>query len=267
MRSWLMIGVVSILLAGTFAPLRVQAAGHDEDSAKLKKVAEGWNELTDKEREQILDELTRKLSGKDKEEVRAFFKDLPNKAHEEAYPPIGVENGLFRGALEVSLWTIIVFLLLMRVLRKYAWGPILAGLQTREEGIARDKSEAEQARRLATEARAKADEELKRVHAEINQMIAKARQDAQQTAEEEIARGKAQLQAERDRLHRELETARDQALQQIWGQAAQLATLISSKAIGKQLREEDHRALLDEALKEFRAAGRERLEDVESAKA
>ena len=180
---------------------------------------------------------------------------------------IGVEHGLFKGAIELSLWTIVVFLLLMGVLRKYAWGPILEGLKQREEGIARDKAEAEHARRLAAEAQARAEEALARAAADASQLIAKAKQDAAASAAEEIARGKAELQAERDRLRHEMEVARDQALQQIWEQAAQLATLISSKAVGKQLSYEDHRQLLGEALAEFRAAGQSRVEDLESARA
>jgi F-type H+-transporting ATPase subunit b len=179
---------------------------------------------------------------------------------------LGVEQGLFLGALELSLWTILVFLLLVAVLRKYAWGPILAGLQAREEGIAQDKAAAESARHHAAEARAAAEAAKARAAAEASELIAKARQDADATVAEHLARGKADLQAERDRLHRELKTESDQALKQIWTQAAQLATLISGKAIGKQLSIEDHRRLLDEALAEFRAAGQARVEDIESAR-
>jgi F-type H+-transporting ATPase subunit b len=180
---------------------------------------------------------------------------------------LGEESGLFVGAVELSLWTILVFVILLFVLRKYAWGPILSGLQQREEGIARDKREAEHARREAAEAKAKVEAELARVNAEISQMISKARQDAQATAAEELARGKTEVQAERNRLQRELIMERDQALQEIWSKSVQLATLISTKAIGKQLGYDDHRALLDEALGEFRAAAQSRLADLQSAHA
>ncbi len=180
---------------------------------------------------------------------------------------IGVEEGLFIGALDLSLWTILVFLILLFVLKKFAWAPILTGLRQREEGIARDKREAEQARKEATDAKAKVEAELARVNSEISQMISKARQDAATTAAEELARGKAEVQLERGRLHRELGMERDQALQEIWSKSVQLATLISTKAIGKQLSYDDHRALLDEALGEFRAAAQTRLADLQSATA
>jgi F-type H+-transporting ATPase subunit b len=180
---------------------------------------------------------------------------------------LGVETGLFKGAVELSVWTIVVFLLLLWVLHKYAWGPILSGLQQREESIARDKREAEHARREAAEARAKVEAEMARVNAEINQMISKARQDAAATASEELARGKVEVQAERDRLHREMNIEHDQALQDVWSKSVQLAALISSKAIGKHLSDADHRVLLDEALVEFRAAGQARVAEIQSARA
>ncbi|MFO0881737.1 MAG: hypothetical protein U0840_30945 [Gemmataceae bacterium] len=180
---------------------------------------------------------------------------------------LGVESGLFKGAAEVSLWTILVFLVLLSVLKKYAWGPIRDGLERREAGIARDKREAEQARAEAAQLRASLQAEMARANEEIRQMMEKARQDAQSTAAEELARGKAELAAERDRLQRELRISTDDALRKIWDQSTQLATLISSKAVRKQLTESDHRALLDEALAEFKAAATSRRDHLQSARA
>src|SRR4051812_22127328 len=64
----------------------------------------------------------------------------------------GVEVGLFKGAIEVSLWTILVFLVLLFVLSKFAWGPIKEGLDKRERSIAHDKHEAVLAKQEAAEA-------------------------------------------------------------------------------------------------------------------
>jgi F-type H+-transporting ATPase subunit b len=188
------------------------------------------------------------------------------EGHGEEHKTLGVESGIFYGALDLTLWTIVVFLILVFILHKYAWGPILTGLQAREEGIARDKAEAEAARLQATEAKAAAEAAKARAAAEASEMVAKARQDAEATVAEQLAKGKAELQAERDRLHREMMTERKQAQTQLVNFVAQLATLVAGKAIGKQLSIEDHRALVDAALGEFAAAGKTRLEDVESAR-
>ena len=71
---------------------------------------------------------------------------------------------------------------------------------------------------------------------------------------EHLVKATKEIQADRERLRRELEVGRDQALQEIWNQAAQLATLISAKAIGRSLTQDDHSRLMDEALTEMRGA-------------
>jgi F0F1-type ATP synthase membrane subunit b/b' len=101
----------------------------------------------------------------------------------------------------------------------------------------------------------------------IRDMMDKATKDAAAAAAEEISRGKAEVAAERERLQRELRLAADDALHKMWEQSAQLATLISTKVVRKQLNESDHRALLGEALAEFRAAAEARKQTLESARA
>jgi len=178
---------------------------------------------------------------------------------------VGVPKGLFVGAIETSLWTIVVFVILFFVLRRFAWGPIVTGLNKREQSIAQDKRDADLARQEAASMRDKLSAEMARANAEIRAMLDKARADAQQTAAEELAKGKADLAAERDRLHRELGIAEDQVRKGIIDDAAKLATLISAKTIKKHLTEDDHRALVDEALREFRAAAEKRKGELENA--
>jgi F-type H+-transporting ATPase subunit b len=149
---------------------------------------------------------------------------------------------------DLGLWAIVVFVFLVLILRKAAWGPMLEGLQKREQTIKDAVDEAKKARadteRITKEFKGKMDE----AYAEIPKMMETARRDAENFKEEMRAQTTKEIATERQRLRREIETARDQALQELWSQAAQLATLISAKAIGRSLTEEDHRRLLDEAI-------------------
>jgi len=174
---------------------------------------------------------------------------------------------VFKGALDLTIYTIVVFLALLLILSKFAWPAIREGLDKRERSIAHDKQEAVRAKREATEVKAKLEAEMARVNAEIRTMMDKARADAAATAAEELARGKAELQAERERQQRELRISTDDALHKIWETAAQLATSISSKAVRKQLSYDDHRALVAEALDEFKASAAGRVDDLRSAQA
>ena len=79
-----------------------------------------------------------------------------------------------------------------------------------------------------------------------------ANKRAQTAADEIVAKARSEVTVERDRLRREIQLATDQALQQIWQQAAVLATEISSKAIQRQLSPDDHRRLVDDALRDMK---------------
>jgi F-type H+-transporting ATPase subunit b len=151
----------------------------------------------------------------------------------------------------LSICSILIFVLLLFILRKMAWTPMLQGLQKREESIRNSVEEAKKAReetaRISAEFKVKMDE----AYAEIPKIMENARREAEAFKEEMRSQTTKDIQAERQRLRREIETARDQALQELWNQAAQLATLISAKAIGRSLTEDDHRRLLDEAIAEI----------------
>ena len=188
-----------------------------------------------------------------------------DKAH--AAPHAAEPLNVFKGGLDLTIWSIVVFIALYFILSKFAWPSIREGLDKREQSIAHDKHEAERAKKEAAEVKVKLEAEMARVNAEIRTMMDKARVDAAATTAEELARGKAELQAERDRQQRELRQSTDDALHKIWETAAQLATSISSKAVRRQLNYDDHRALVAEALDEFQASAAGRVDDLRSAKA
>src|SRR5262249_41995208 len=110
------------------------------------------------------------------------------------------------------------------------------------------------AKEEATQLRASLQQEKDKALAEVNALIARAREDAEALKGKLVAEAEASIASERERFHREMTTARDQALHDLWSEAAELASLVSSKVIRRQLTPEDHRALVDEALNEFKQA-------------
>jgi F-type H+-transporting ATPase subunit b len=166
---------------------------------------------------------------------------------------------------DLGLWTLMVFLILLFVLSRWAWKPMLEGLHKREETIRSAVEEARKAREDATRLRDQLQREVDRAHEKVRDILDEARRDAQHTTDQMVAKARDEIKTERDRLRREIEIARDQALQELWNSSAQLATLISAKAIRRQLALEDHRRLLDEALAELREAGSRRQREVVQA--
>ena len=164
-------------------------------------------------------------------------------------------GGVMKYSIDLAIWTVVVFLVLLFILRKFAWGPMLEGLQKREDNIRSSLEDAQRARDEAQKIREQLQAEMNQAAEKVRDMLDAARRDAERSTNDLIAKTRAEIQTERERLHREIDLARDQALQQIWTQAAQLATLVSAKAIRRQLNVDDHRRLVDDAIGELRHAG------------
>jgi F-type H+-transporting ATPase subunit b len=153
---------------------------------------------------------------------------------------------------DLAIWTTVVFLLLFFILKRYAWGPMLEGLRKREETIRAAVEEAQRARMEAEKARAEFQQEMAKAQQQIPAIMEDAHKKADQLITEMRTKATEEIAADRQRLRREVETARDQALSELWNQAAQLATLISAKVIRRELSPDDHHRLLDEAMDEMR---------------
>lgn len=158
-----------------------------------------------------------------------------------------------------SVWSIIVFVLLLIVLRLTAWKPILRVLQERERFIAKSiadaRHEREQAERLLVEYKA----QLEKARAEASAIVAEGRRDA------EVAARAVQEQARREseeivaRARREIQLATDSARKELHDEASELAVRVAGRILRKELAAADHRALVAEALAEMQAAGRPRM--------
>ena len=160
-------------------------------------------------------------------------------------PLVQVDPGLF-------IWTIVTFLVLLTLLAKFAWRPLLQSLAAREETIRKSLADAEKAR-----------VELERLNQESAAIIRQARVEAEEIvgasrAGAERLRGelREKARAEADGIIKnaerqiQLETAR--ALEQIRNEAADISVAIASKLIQKNITKEDNERLIDDALKQLR---------------
>jgi len=95
--------------------------------------------------------------------------------------------------------------------------------------------------------------ELSEAHQQIPRLMEEARKKGEEMTADMLAKASKQIQEDRDRLRREMDIAKDQALKELWEQSAQLATMISAKAIGRSLSADDHHRLIDESINEMRA--------------
>lgn len=155
---------------------------------------------------------------------------------------------------DLGLYTLIVFGLLMFVLAKFAWPNIKAGLEKREANIL---GALEQARKDRTESEARLAEARKQLAEAAQQagnLLAEARKDAEALKAAETEKGIKDAEAERDRARREAETRMETLKKELMQEVAQLAALMASKALGKQVTLEDQRQLIDDSIAELKAS-------------
>jgi F-type H+-transporting ATPase subunit b len=156
----------------------------------------------------------------------------------------------FAGNVGNAVWTLVIFVLVVVVLGKFAWGPVLRLLQEREEFIHRSLSDAKH-ERLEAEAKLKdMTARLQASHAEAAALIDQSRRDAARLRDE--LRQKAQAEADMilQNARRQIELETQRAVQQIRHEAVDLSVTIASKIIQKNLSKEDNQRLIDEALRQ-----------------
>jgi F-type H+-transporting ATPase subunit b len=173
-------------------------------------------------------------------------------AHGEKGGKVDVADKFGLKRYDLGIYTLIVFLLLLAILGKFAWGPMMRGLDAREAALRKTHEDAEAARAESQKALADVQARLATAADEVRAMLEEARRDAQVVKDQMKADAAADIQAERERIRREIDMARDQALQEIYQQSVQLAALVSTKAVKRELTPADHTRLLDEALADLR---------------
>lgn len=153
--------------------------------------------------------------------------------------------------LIVSLTTLVVFVLLVLVLAKTAWGPILRGLKSREDKIAGDIAAAEQ-NRLKSEALLKEyDAKIAAAEAEMRNMMVQATADAEKISVALKARTQQEIEELREKASREIEAERQRAIAEIHEEAVTLSTLLAEKILRRTITVDDQRALVKSTLEQI----------------
>ena len=152
---------------------------------------------------------------------------------------------------DLSIYTLVVFVLLFLILRAFAWPAILSGMRAREQAMIDARDQAIAAKVEAEAIRGELQSRLAKAHDEVRAMMDEARKDAAKLRADEREVGVKEAAQERERATREITAARDSALQEIYQKSVALASLMSSKAIRRELSAADHDRLLDESLAEL----------------
>jgi len=167
----------------------------------------------------------------------------------------GDKVSVFAGDLGNAVWTLAIFLLVVFVLGRYAWGPLLAALQRREQFIRDSLNEAKRDREAAEARLAEYEARLVGARQEASAIVEEGRRDGEVVK----ARLEGEARAEADRLieraKREIELARASAVRDLYERSASMATAIAERILRREVRPADHERLIAETIDEL--GGRE----------
>ena len=161
--------------------------------------------------------------------------------HHETGVPIS-----FKG--DLALWSLVTFLAFLFVLKTFAWGPMIQGLDLREAGIRKAIEEAEENRRKSQAMLAEYNQKLKEAELTVQGMVAEAKRDAQRTSQDLIASAEKEVGAMRDRARDDINQARDTALAELFASMNSQVLSATEHVLGRAMNSEDQDRLVREAL-------------------
>ncbi len=183
----------------------------------------------------------------------------PILASESAAAEDGGMNPFSLSAWEtdLALWTAVVFLCLVAILWKFAWGPLAAALDKREQKIADDIAGADDANQQAKELLEQHQKKLDEAGDEVRGILEQGRREAEKLGRVLIEKAKKDAELEQQRALGRIETATDDALKGLADRSAAMAVELAGRIVREKLDPKDHTRLIEQTVAGF---GREKAD-------
>ena len=156
-------------------------------------------------------------------------------------PLVQVDPGLY-------IWTIIVFLVLLFLLMKFAWKPLLAMLEKREDNIRQSLLDAEKARDELVNVKEDTEKLLNEARTESQAIVAAGKKNAERMKDEIVKKAKSQSDALLVDAKNQIEIEKDRAIADVKTEVVNLSMEIAQKLIKKNLTKEDNLKLINDSI-------------------
>lgn len=163
----------------------------------------------------------------------------------------GGSGGLYDINTGLSFWTLVVFGILVFLLGKFAWGPILSAVQARESGIQTAIDEANAANEQAVKLLAEHKAQLADARRQANELIAEGKAAGESVRKEIEEKARTEAQHMVDRARTEIERERDAALDTLRKESVELALAAASRLMQENLDQAKDRQLVERYLSEL----------------
>jgi F-type H+-transporting ATPase subunit b len=161
-------------------------------------------------------------------------------------PLVQPDPGLF-------IWTILTFLVLVALLARFAWGPLLKALDGRQAMIAKSLDDAQRAKQELERLQKESTQIVMSARVEAEAIVSRSRSDAEQLREEIKQKSRAEAAAIVKNAEKQIQLETARALQQIRHEAVELSVTIASKILQRNVSKEDNEGLIEETLKQVEA--------------
>jgi F-type H+-transporting ATPase subunit b len=159
--------------------------------------------------------------------------------------PQASEQGIFTGTFADALWTVLAFFVLLIVLGKFAWRPLLANLRARAEHISHQIQSAQDTRHQA--------EKLLEDHRQQGlQVIEDATEQAMLKGRELTKKAQQDVGEVKRKSQEDIKNACAEFSEQMWHQAGDIALSVGSEVLGRTITKGDNERLIDEAVEKIR---------------
>jgi F-type H+-transporting ATPase subunit b len=149
------------------------------------------------------------------------------------------------------VWTIVIFLALVVVLKKFTWRPLLQALKQREDNIRRAIENAQSARQTAEQLKAEVERELAEGQSKAQAMLAQTRSEAQRLREKLLQQAQDEAKRLSEQTRRELGEEKAKLIRELRGEVAGLSILAAEKLVHHAMNPKVQDELLDEFFKDL----------------
>lgn len=157
--------------------------------------------------------------------------------------------------VDLSLGTILAqmlnFFILVWLLARFAYKPLLVMMTERKERIAKDLEAAEEARAEAEKFKADYAAQISNARVEAQQIVEKAIQEAENTTREQLATAREQIEQEKNRARQDIAIERDRAMNSLRNEVVSLSVAMAGKVVAKDMNSETNTKLIEDAIRQL----------------
>ena len=143
------------------------------------------------------------------------------------------------------------FFILVWILHRFAYKPLVGMMNARKEQMANDLASAEQSRLEAEQIKADYAAQIAKARQEAQEIVEKAHHQAKLSTAEEVAAARSQIENEKERARQDIAIERDRAMNSLRNEVVSLSVAMAGKVVAKDMNSETNTKLIEDAIRQL----------------